>query len=155
MRYLLPFVASLALMGCGGQQQQSAQQPDARVPEWAQAYVGRNFADVFQLNTDCIGSVDAVVERFADGGERIQGWAWNRTAQAAYPNLIAVDPQGVVNGVGTTNAERPDVVEARSDVVTSPSVGYEVRTLNPAAPSAVYAVDPATQTACLLGRTTL
>jgi hypothetical protein len=155
MRYLLPIVASLALLGCGGQEQAAAPQADPRVPDWAQVYVGRNFVDVFQLNSDCIGSVDAVVERFEDGGARIQGWAWNRAAQAPYPNLLAVDPQGVVHGAGATTVERPDVVEARSDVVTSPSVGYEVRTLNPAAPSSVYAVDTSAQSACLLGRTTL
>lgn len=155
MRILLPVIASLALLGCGAQEQAAAPEADARVPEWAQPYIGRNFVDVFQINTDCIGSVDSIVERFADGGVRIQGWAWNRTAQASYANLLAVDPQGVVHGAGSTTSERPDVVQARSDVVTSPSVGFEVRTLNPAAPSSVYAVDTTAQSACLLGRTPL
>jgi hypothetical protein len=155
MRILLLVVASIVLLGCGGQEQAPAPQPDSRAPEWAQAYIGRNFADVFQVSSDCIGSVDSVVERFADGGVRIQGWAWNRVTQAPYANLIAVDPQGVVHGAGTTGSERPDVVQARSDVVTSPNVGYEVRTLNPAAPSAIYAVDTTGGTACLVGRTSL
>ena len=156
MRILVALSALALLAACG--QQQPANEPEAPVvtgpvmPDWASEYVGRAVSEAWPNgNRNCQGGISAATVEGA--ATRVTGWAWDRSTNTAYSRLISVGADGIINGAGSTTADRPDVV-ARVPGVTTPRVGFEIVTNSASGTLRIAALDTATNTACWVGEIT-
>ncbi len=168
-------VASLSVTGCG----QLFPAQDAAVPEVAAApepepievaapeivlmpefapeiaaVVGQNFAVVYPtVVTTCLGSLDGIVGRYNGdrSGIKVVGWGYDLNENLPYSTFVAVDAAGLIQGGGTGNTPRPDVIGARPDEVTSENTGYEVLSSIVSGPMTVYGVSAGSKDVCIVG----
>jgi hypothetical protein len=142
-------VALLALAACDKPGPlASSRRPPPPPPAWGAPLQGRPVADAFPRKADCIGWVDETPEHF-DGARKVTGWAWNRTDTSAMPRVVAVDAGGRMIGFGEGGGRRPDVRAANPEVRIG-KTGWTL--IAPYAQGAsVWAINPATRTACRVG----
>lgn len=152
MRHLVVVFAAVLIAACG--QEQAAPPASAPAPvsdpsDWAASYLGGSFAEAFpNVDRHCMGSADATTVDATS--TRIRGWAWDRAQTRAFDRLISVGADGVINGSGTTVRDRPDVVRAVGNIVTTPRVGFEVVTSAMSGTVRIYGLSSDASTACLV-----
>lgn len=132
--------------------------PAPAVPAWAAAMIGKPVAELFPTAIDgCIGSADVIGRRYTAprSASRIDGWAWNVTGKAPFEHLVVADTAGVIVGAGMTQTERPDVLAARTDIVTDLVSGYQVVTPGDQGVVSIYGIDEAKKAACKIADRTL
>lgn len=123
------------------------------IPQWAQAYIGKNPRETFPHNGLCVGNTDVVEGRFggASPGTTIIGWGWDTHAKARVGRVILVDINYQIVGAGEGGLPRGEVPKVRSDV-TDPNTGWRAVTRLGAGPVETYGVVDGGQAICSLGR---
>lgn len=156
---LLFAIMSLAIVGCGEQSQPDADAPAtppaATIPEnWRDAFRGQSINAAFpNLVTTCRGNLETV-ERTPDG-VHVLGWGFNETANDGFAHILSADSAtGIINGFGTTIADRPDVPQNRPQV-TSAHVGMEVWSTQRTGEIIAYGIDFQARSICRIGHTQL
>ena len=148
-------IAALCLAACGDNAAVESEQSMPAAPDWARGYIGQGIGTAFQAAGAgaCVGYADAVTERFGGSsqGVRIAGWGWNLVSSQGYGQILTAGANGVIIGAGTTTTNRPDVVEAMGETVTTPLVGYDAYAATQTGQVAVYGIDAAAATACPIG----
>jgi hypothetical protein len=123
------------------------------LPQWAEAYIGKNPRESFPRNGLCIGNTDLVQSRFggASPGTSIVGWGWDTQAKARVQRVILVDLKYQIVGAGEGGLSREDVPPARPEV-TDGKTGWRAVTSLTAGPVEAYGVVDDGRALCPLGR---
>lgn len=123
------------------------------LPQWAQAYIGKNPRESFPRNGLCVGNTDLVESRFggASPGASIIGWGWDTQAKARVQRVILVDVKYQIVGAGEGGLSREDVPSARPDV-TDGNTGWRAVTNMTDGPVDAYGVVDEGRALCPLGR---
>ena len=76
-------------------------------------WIGRPIAQIAKVvapDTSCLGYFDGVSYDGVTDGTKVNGWAWSKKDKKAISQILLADGSGVVVGLASGGAARPDVV---------------------------------------------